>query len=151
MHIRTAQQSDAEAIEALFREFVAYLRTVGDDSNYRFGAEQYLRDGFGPDPAFRGLVAEENASLAGYLLFSKGYNGDYVRYFYIVDIYVKSGMRGRGVGKLLMDAVCDIARREGINFVSWSVHKNNLDAIAFYERLGAKRVEDCHRMYLELS
>ncbi len=95
-------------------------------------------------------MAEENGSLAGYLLFSKGYNGLYVRYFYVVDLYVKSNMRGRGVGRILMDAVCGIARGEGITLVSWSVHKNNLDAIAFYERLGAKCVEDCHRMYLEL-
>ncbi len=55
MRIRNALMSDAEAIERLFDEFVAYLRTVGDEHDYAFGARQYAEDGFGSDPAFRGL------------------------------------------------------------------------------------------------
>jgi hypothetical protein len=74
MHIRAALPADADAIDRLFREFVAYLRTVGDHNEYRFGAQQYLEDGFGRDPAFRGLVAEDQARVIGYLLFSKGYD-----------------------------------------------------------------------------
>jgi len=150
MQIRAARESDAPAIDALFREFVTYLRSVGDRNEYRFGAQQYINDGFGPDPAFRGFVAEDGGQLLGYALFSKGYDGDYVRYLYVVDLYVRQGARGRGIGKLLMNAVGDIAQREGIKRVAWSVHKKNLDAIRFYERLGAKYSEDCHSMYLEL-
>jgi hypothetical protein len=54
--------------EMLFQVFVSYLRSIGDECDYRFGAQQYLADGFGRDPAFRGLVAEDASVLIGYPL-----------------------------------------------------------------------------------
>ena len=50
MTIRPSLASDAAAIESLFREFVIYLRSIGDEHDYRFSAQQYLADGFGSDP-----------------------------------------------------------------------------------------------------
>ena len=58
-------RSDAAGIETLFREFVDYLRSIGDKSEYRIGAQQYLTDRFGSDPVFRGLVAEDESGLIG--------------------------------------------------------------------------------------
>ena len=89
MIIRPCLASDAPGIESLFREFVAYLRSVGDNNDYRFSGQQCLADGFGSDPAFRGLVAEDSSGLIGYVLFSRCYEGDYVRGFYIADLYVR--------------------------------------------------------------
>ena len=138
MIIRPCLASDAEGIESLFREFVAYLRSIGDENDYRFGAQQYLTDGFGSDPAFRGLVAEDASKLMGYVLFSRSYDGDYVRNFYIADLYVQHESRGKGVGRMLMDAVRNVASSEGVARLSWAVHKNNAGALRFYEALGAK-------------
>ena len=150
MKIRAAQATDAKAIETLFREFVAYLRGIGDPTEYRFDANKYIEDGFGPDPIFRGLVAEEESGLAGYLLFTRGYDGDYVRHFYIVDLYVKDSFRGQGIGGLLMKAVADVARKEGITRLTWAVHKSNASALRFYRGLGAQIADDTHVMYLEI-
>jgi len=151
MTIRQCVPSDAASIEKLFQEFVAYLRSIGDESVYRFGAQQYLTDGFGADPAFRGLVAEDSSGLIGYVLFSRIYDGDYVRSFYIVDLYVRQGSRGCGTGRSLMNAVRDIARNEAIARLSWSVHKNNKGALRFYEGLGAQYCADTEVMYLDLA
>jgi len=151
MIIRNCLASDAAGIEALFREFVTYLRSIGDLNDYRFSAQQYLADGFGSDPAFRGLVAEDASGLLGYVLFSRSYDGDYLRTLYIADLYVREGARGKGVGRLLMDAVRTTALTEGISRVSWSVHKNNARALRFYETLGAQYFADSHQMYLDLE
>ena len=151
MIIRACLASDAAGIELLFREFVAYLRSIGDNYDYRFGAEQYLTDGFGSDPVFRGLVAEDASGLIGYVLFSRSYEGDYIRGFFIVDLYVRKDSRGKGVGRMLMQAVSDAARAEGISRLSWAVHKSNAGAIHFYETLGAQYSLDTHVMYLDLS
>src|SRR5262245_39535735 len=129
MIIRACLASDAAGIESLFREFVAYLRSLGDNYDYRFGAEQYLTDGFGSDPVFRGFVAEDVSGLIGYLLFSRSYEGDYVRGLFIIDLYVRKDSRGKGVGRMLMKAVSDVASAEGITRLSWAVHKNNARAI----------------------
>jgi GNAT superfamily N-acetyltransferase len=136
--IRPCLASDAAGIENLFLEFVAYLRSIGDESDYRFGAQQYLTDGFGSDPVFRGLVAEDASGPIGYVLFSRSYDGDYVRNFYIVDLYVQQASRRRGVGRMLMNAVRDLALAEGIARLTWAVHKNNEGALRFYEGLGAQ-------------
>jgi ribosomal protein S18 acetylase RimI-like enzyme len=151
MIIRDCLASDAEAIESLFRKFVVYLRSIGDDHDYRFSAQQYLSDGFGPDPAFRGLVAEDASGLAGYVLFSRMYDGDYFRNFYIADLYVQQASRGKGVGRMLMDTVRNVALAEGIRRLTWSVHKNNARAIHFYEALGARYASDSHVMYLDVK
>ena len=150
MIIRACLASDAAGIETLFREFVDYLRSIGDRNEYRFGAQQYLTDGFGSDPIFRGLVAEDESGLIGYVLFSRSYDGDYVRLFYIVDLYVQQTSRGNGVGRMLMNAVREIAVAEGISRLTWAVHKNNERAIRFYERLGARYASEMHIMYLDL-
>ena len=150
MIIRACLESDAAGIDGLFREFVPYLRSIGDESDYRFGAQEYLTDGFGIDPVFRGLVAEDASGLAGYVLFSRSYDGDYVRRFYIVDLYVRQTHRGNGIGRLLMNKLRDVAIAEGIARLSWTVHKNNAGALRFYEALGAKYSHDMYEMYMDL-
>ena len=150
MIIRACLPTDAAGIESLFHEFVAYLRSFGDANDYRFSGQQFLNDAFGSDPVLRGLVAEDASELIGYLLFSRTYDGDYVRGFYVVDLYVRKDSRGKGVGRLLMDAVRNVAITEGISRLSWAVHKNNAGALRFYESLGAKYSLDTHVMYLDV-
>ena len=151
MIVRACLASDAAGIESLFREFVAYLRSIGDNHDYRFGAQQYLTDGFGSDPVFRGFVAEDASGLTGYVLFSRSYDGDYVRGFYIVDLYVRKDLRGKGVGRMLMQAVRNVALAEGISRLSWAVHKKNAGALRFYEAIGAQYALDTHVMYMDLG
>ena len=152
MRIRPALASDAPAIDQLFQEFVAYLRDLGDKTEYRFGAAQYRKDGFGPDPAFRGLIAEDETGAIGYALFSGSYEGDYVRQLYLVDLFVRREARSRGVGKQLFEAVGEVARKEGITRISWRVFKKNTAALRFYQRLGAVPASDSDQvMYLTLG
>ena len=150
MTVRPCLASDAAAIESLFREFVVYLRSIGDEHDYRFSAQQYLADGFGSDPAFRGFVAEEGSGLIGYVLFCRTYDGDYVRGLFVVDLYVTQTSRGRGVGRELMNAVRNTAVSEGATRLSWAVHKKNAQALRFYESIGARYASDVHFMHLDV-
>jgi hypothetical protein len=65
---RAARREDVPAIAALVNEFARYMRDLGDTTEVRFGAEALERDGFGADPAFRGLVAEVSGEVVGFLL-----------------------------------------------------------------------------------
>jgi GNAT superfamily N-acetyltransferase len=151
MTIRPCLASDAAGIESLFREFVAYLSSVGDENEYRFSAQQYITDGFGSDPAFRGFVAEDSSGLIGYVLFCRSYDGEYLRNLYVVDLYVQQASRGKGIGRALMNAVRNAALAEGVPRLSWAVHKKNAGALRFYEALDARYASDVHVMYLDLS
>ena len=62
-------------------------------------AAAYLRDGFGARPAFFGIVAEDQGTVVGYLLYHFGYDSDAAaRTLHIADLYVDSGTRRRGAG-----------------------------------------------------
>ena len=67
MNIREATTADAESISNLASEFHNYLKELGDQTDFYFNATTYLRDGFGPNPAFFGFVAEIEGTVVGYL------------------------------------------------------------------------------------
>src|SRR3546814_16497217 len=70
--IRTLRSEDAAAIGAMMREFAAYLRSLGDESELNGSADMVRRYGFGSNPAFAGLVAEMDGAAIGYLLYHFG-------------------------------------------------------------------------------
>ena len=152
MMIRKATAQDAAAIGEMVAEFQVYLRGLGDQTNFEFGAEKYLRDGFGDDPAFEGLVAETDAGADGYLLYHFGYDTDTgQRLVHIVDLYVRETARQHGIGSALMQRVAEIGRGRGAEVMFWSVLEANMVARRFYEGLGARFVEGLRFMTLGIG
>jgi L-amino acid N-acyltransferase YncA len=134
--IRKATIADADAIGELAKEFQEYLRALGDRTQFAFTAGTYRRDGFGPHPAFSGLVAELDGEVAGYLLYHFGYDTDRaVRLMVVLDLYVQETKRRRGLGEALMKVAARICREAGGRELMWSVFIPNKLASRFYERL----------------
>jgi GNAT superfamily N-acetyltransferase len=52
---------------------------------------------------------------------------------YLQDLYVTEATRGLGVGRRLIDAVCDKARECGAYRVYWQAHETNAVAMALYD------------------
>ena len=61
---------------------------------------------------------------------------------YVQDLYVAPRMRGRGLGRDLMDAVGKRSRERGGNYVKLSVYDGNEQAIGFYRTLGFEVCDD---------
>jgi GNAT superfamily N-acetyltransferase len=151
LSIRPATASDAEAVADMGREFVDYLRALGDAKAHSLTADEYLRDGFGDDPAFTGLIAELDEVSVGYLLYTPGYDLDRGgRFLYVVELFVQARSRRAGVGRALFEAAADIGRRRGWDQMSWSVYSPNAPARAFYEEVGAGYTRNMRVMYLAL-
>jgi GNAT superfamily N-acetyltransferase len=149
--IRPAKPEDAESVGRLATEFIDYLRSIGDTDELMFDAEAFLRDGFGPNPAFSGIVAENNNEILGYLLYHPGYDADYaIRTLHIVDLYVREQWRGQGVGQALMKRAGEICRASGGRQLFWAVFEPNKSAINFYQRLGARFTQDLLFMRLDV-
>jgi ribosomal protein S18 acetylase RimI-like enzyme len=148
--IRPALGSDAQSIGNLARQFASYLRDLGDLTDFKLTANAYLRDGFGTNAAFAGLVAEEDQSkIIGYLLYHFGYDSDRAaRNMHVVDLYVDRAARNRGVGRALMARAASIARETSAEEMIWSVYRSNTIAATFYEKLGAQRIKDVFFMKL---
>lgn len=100
--------------------------------------EDLLRDGFGPQPKFRALIAEWDRQAAGYASFFYFYSTFAGRAaLFLEDLFVLDEFRGKGIGKALLGAVCKLALEEGCFALRWEVLDWNRPAIEFYERLGA--------------
>ena len=149
--IRQAAREDAKSVEGLEREFSSDLRALGIPAESSFNAEFYLRDGFGPNPAFSGLVADTGTELLGYLLYHLGYEvEDAARILYVIDLYVRRDSRRQGVGRALMEESVNVCRELGGSQVCWSVYESNPLAFRFYEGLGASYTNDERLMSLDV-
>lgn len=143
LNIRAASAEDAQSVGKLAQQFADYLRSLGDTTDFKLNAQTYLRDGFGINPAFSGLVAEQDGDIVGYLLYHFGYDTDNaMRILHVVDLYVDERARGQGVGKTLMSAAAKLSRDAGGMQLFWSVYVNNRMAASFYESLGARYTKD---------
>ncbi len=89
------------------------------------------------------VLAEHGATIVGYAA-AQDY-GPHLRTLpghgvaRLHDIYVATGQRQRGIGRLLMDAVTDWAGRR-VRYLQWQAHETR--STPFYERLGY-RGEPC--------
>ena len=146
--VRPSVREDAAAIARLSRQFDDYLRSLGDPDPRGLTVEQYLRDGFGEQPAFAGLVAELGGGVVGYLLYHHAYDIDRGgRYLHIFDLFVDEATRRQGVGSALMDSASEVCRQAGCSQLFWSVYIPNGVARSFYEGTGASYTKDLVYMY----
>jgi len=96
-----------------------------------------LKDGFGPNPRFRALIAEWEGQPAGYALFFDYYSPWAGRGLFLEDLLVREQFRKNGIGKALLASVARIAQQDNCYGIHWEVLDWNETAIEFYKSLGA--------------
>lgn len=57
------------------------------------------------------------------------------------DLYVDESVRGRGIGRALIEATAEVARERGTPTVEWSTAPDNHTAQRLYDSTGAERTE----------
>ncbi len=129
--IRYATKDDGSAVVEMVKGLQLHL---GEDVN-NFDEDRFLIDAFGDEPQFRLLVVvEDEDTYLGYSLFHDTYEPAYAaRGVYLSDLYVTKEARGKGVGKLLLQAVARDADARGRVFI-WLVSPQE-DARKFYDRV----------------
>ncbi len=152
LSIRPATVEDAAAVGSMVDEFRSYLHGLGDlEACVNFGSEQYRRDGFGPNPAFEGLIAEIGSRAVGYALYAFDYSTDTgSRTMFLHDLFVRGAHRGQGIGEALMTRLADICRANGVSGMTWLVWHTNESAIRFYKKIGARTVDTVRLMRLDV-
>ncbi|SRR5216683_6169172 len=144
--IRPAVASDVPLLLRFFRELAEYKRQPGV---VVIKEETLIRDGFGSQPKFRGLIAEWDGQAIGYALFFGFYSTWKGSGVFLEDLFVREAFRGRGIGKALLSEVARIARQEGSFGIRWEVLGWNESAVKFYKSLGGKFFDEWRQVLLE--
>ena len=130
---RRAEKTDAPRLNAALRRL-----SDGMGDTHRARDDQIERAGFGPNPAFHAMLAEQEGTIIGVAVYSplfsttRGLAGVYVS-----DLWIDPELRGHKLGIRLLAAVHKDAKEVwNAGFMRLAVYHANTGAKAFYQRLG---------------
>jgi GNAT superfamily N-acetyltransferase len=134
--IRAANRADVGVILGFIRALAVYER---EPDAVKATEDDLLRDGFGDNPYFACLIAEQDGVPAGFAF----YFFDYSTWLgqpgiYLEDLFVHPEFRGLGIGKALLQRVAAIAVERNCGRLKWQVLDWNTPAIDFYSAMGAE-------------
>lgn len=139
MNIRKAEPNDVAEILHLIQE----LATFENEPNaVVITTEDLLRDGFSENPLFHAFVAEIDQKIVGMALFYYRYSTWKGKTIHLEDLIVKEAYRGHGVGFELYKTIIQQGKKDQVRRIEWNVLDWNQPAIDFYEKSGAKILED---------
>jgi GNAT superfamily N-acetyltransferase len=94
---------------------------------------------FDPAEPVHALVAELDGAVVGlaHYLFHRS-TTQLADVCYLQDLFTSDAVRGRGVGRALIEAVYQRAEAAGAGRVYWQTHETNAAAIALYETLAER-------------
>ena len=144
--IRAAAVGDVPLLLRFFRELAEFER---QPNAVILKEETLIKDGFGSQPKFRGLIAEWEGQAIGYALFFDFYSSWKGPGIFLEDLFVREAFRSRGIGRALLSEVARIARQEGSFGIRWEVLSWNESAIKFYKSLGCEFFDEWRQVLLE--
>ncbi|WP_322865650.1 N-acetyltransferase family protein [Aquicoccus sp. G2-2] len=130
--IRAARASDADAIAAIWN-------TVISETTITFTTTRKTTNGLAADIMTRGsgfLVAEESSEILGFATYFPFRNGPGYAHTVEHSIMLAPSAKGKGLGRALMDVLCENARAAGKHSLIAGVSGENAAAIAFHAALG---------------
>ncbi len=148
MQIRSANENDLEQLLTIYNDIILNTTAV---YQYQPHTLQMRKEWFETkqQQGFPVFVAEDNDSILGFSTLGTFRNWQAYKYSVENSIYVASGSRGKGVGKLLMHPLIEaavkmdmhtiIAGIDAANGASLQLHKNfGFEEVAFFKQVGYK-------------
>jgi GNAT superfamily N-acetyltransferase len=146
MKIRKATQTDMPFVLNLIRELAAFER---EPEAVEVTVDDLIRDGFSEPPLFNCLVAENENTIIGMALFYYRYSTWKGKTIHLEDLIVKADQRGTGAGFALYQEIIKQGEKDKVRRIEWNVLDWNTPAIAFYEKSGAKVLNDWRVVHMD--
>jgi GNAT superfamily N-acetyltransferase len=139
LSIRPARREDVSLLFEMIRELA-----ISEESLDKLATtpNELERDGFGPEPRFRALLASWDGKPAGYAIFFDCYSTWRGRQLFLEDLFVRSEFRGKGIATSLMAQVAAIAVAEKCRAVRWEVLDWNQPALNLYTSIGSTFLDE---------
>lgn len=139
--IRRATRSDTEGFLGLLTALANFERLTPPDAE---GERRIVNDLFLRHRLGLFIATVENRQV-GYALYFYSYSSFLARpTLYLEDIFVLEEHRGKGIGESLFRRCVREAISSGCGRMEWAVLTWNTKAIDFYEKIGAKRLDEWH-------
>jgi GNAT superfamily N-acetyltransferase len=135
LEIRRATDADIPLIHSFIEQLAEFERLSGDV----VASEELLRQNlFGPRAYAEVLLAHWSGEPAGFALFFHNFSTFVGKPgMYLEDLFVREQLRGRGIGRALLQQLARLALERDCGRLEWAVLDWNEGAIRFYRRLGA--------------
>lgn len=148
--IRRAEKADCSAMLELIRELAVYEKAPDEVTVDPLHFEE---SGFGLNPVWWAFVVEDNSSnrVIAFALYYIRYSTWKGQVMYLEDILVTETMRGKGIGKMLIERLIEEAKEKGFKRMTWQVLDWNEPAINFYKKFGAKFDPEWVNVTIEIS
>lgn len=142
VEIRSAEPRDVQTLAVLMEDIDRFYGATDVESSSQrtpqIAASLFLE----PRAAYV-LLAWEGAQLVGMAAYSFLWPAAGVtRSLYLKELYVSEPFRRKGVGALLMQALCQVAVKHECSRIEWTADAGNVLAEAFYEQLGVPKNEE---------
>lgn len=139
MKIRKGKKEDMHGVLALIKELAVFEK---EPNAVLITEEDLVRDGFGTNPLFQVFVAEVENEIVGIALYYYRYSTWKGKTIHLEDLVVKDSMRGTGLGYALYSEIIKQAKKDNVRRIDWNVLDWNTPAIDFYEKSGAKVLDE---------
>ena len=145
--IRPATSADLPLIAQLIRDLAEYEKLADD---VRFDQVVLGQKLFGPRPYAEVLIGEIDGQPQAFALFFHNFSTFEGRPgIYLEDLFVRPEARGSGLGKALLAHLAALTIERDCARLEWSVLDWNAPAIGFYQKLGARLMDDWTVMRLD--
>jgi ribosomal protein S18 acetylase RimI-like enzyme len=145
--IRLATAADADRVAPLFD---AYRRFYGLPSDLPL-CRQYVAERLQREESVVLLASEADGTAVGFVQMYPGFSSlSAARTYVLYDLFVDPAARRRGVGRDLMTAAAEEARRRGAVSLELSTARTNHGAQRLYESLGWLRDDEFYSYHLRL-
>lgn len=131
--IRPLQDADHAEWDALWQAYLAFYQTALPEDTRRIAFQRLLD----PNSSVHGLIAVVGGApvgLAHYIIHDHMWRPEGA--CYLQDLFAATAVRGRGVGRALIEAVYTAADAAGVPRVYWLTQEFNTTARALYDRIG---------------
>jgi GNAT superfamily N-acetyltransferase len=139
MIIRKGTPADMPSVLDLIKELAAFEK---EPDAVVVTVDDLVRDGFSENPLFHCFVAEVDTVIIGVALYYYRYSTWKGKTIHLEDLIVKEEKRGTGAGFALYKEIIQQGKRDNVRRIEWAVLDWNTPAIAFYQKTGAKVLDD---------
>ena len=137
--IRAYKTEDTQAILKILNYNILYSTSLYDYEIRSYEQQKtILKDKI--NKGFPVIVAELNGEVAGFGMYSEFRFREAYKFTVEHSVYVNEDFQGKGIGKLVLQELIDLARKQKLHTMIAVIDSENQKSVEFHEKFGFETV-----------